>query len=114
MNAGSDLTTLLVYLRGPEFALWQVCGFVIVAFLAVCGIVAYRSGSRMQGYRAFSAALFTVLAIVLYSADQSWNAQNVLIGLAVIISIAAIVVPPLRHHAPKPDSPEATHHAGHA
>jgi hypothetical protein len=97
-------------LRAPVLPI----GVVSVVVLSIWTIVFYNSGAKAQAYRAATAALVTGFTAALYADDPSWNVQNVLMGVAVIVSIAALVVPPLRRHARKSDLPEATHRAGHA
>jgi hypothetical protein len=65
----------------------------------------------MQVYRILAAAIFTGLAVAFYASDHEFNVQNVLMGIAALVSIAALVVPSPHHHAPAADSQvEATHH----
>jgi hypothetical protein len=77
----------------------------IAVVLAVNAILFYGAGSKAQAYRAATGALFSSLAAVLYAGDPSWNVQNVLMGIGVLIAIAAIVVPPLRHGASPAKAP---------
>jgi hypothetical protein len=74
---------------------------VIAFVLAISASWLYTSGEKAQAYRAAIGALFAGCAAALYTSDPSWNVQNVVMGLAVVISIAAIVVPPIRHNQPK-------------
>jgi hypothetical protein len=101
--------------RDPAIAITRACSAqldgvdhpVAVERKAVCQRFELRT--QRQGYRATIAALFTCLAAALYATDPSWNVQNVLMGIAVLVSIAALVVRPLRRTAPASDRTKATH-----
>jgi hypothetical protein len=66
---------------------------------------------QRQGYRTLIAMAFSILAVAFYVADPELNLQNALMGLAALVSIAATILPRLRHHAPEPET-EITHHIG--
>jgi FtsH-binding integral membrane protein len=99
---------------GLQFLPRGVPALVAAALAILLAMSSLTSGSKPHAYRAGSAALFAGCFAILYATDPSWNVQNVLMGIGVLISIAAVVVPPLRRNAPGTDSPEVTHHAGHA
>jgi hypothetical protein len=62
-------------------------------------------------FRIITAALSSVLAVAFYASDHEFNVQNVLMGAAALISIAALVVPTMRQHAPSADAQtEVRHH----
>ena len=69
------------------------------------------AGGTMRGARfgVITAALCAVLAVAFLVTDPNWNAPNVLMSLATLVSIAALVMPPiLRRNAHATDRPKAT------
>jgi hypothetical protein len=69
------------------------------------------AGGTMRGarFRVITAALCAVLAVAFFVTDPNWNAPNVLMSLATLVSIAALVMPPiLRRNAHATDRPKAT------
>jgi hypothetical protein len=66
-----------------------------------------------EKFRVLAAVVCSALAVGFYASDRELNVQNVLMGLAALVSIAAIVVPTMRHPAPSSDAKtDATHHVG--
>jgi hypothetical protein len=64
---------------------------------------------RGARFRVITAALCAVLAVAFFVTDPNWNAPNVLMSLATLVSIAALVMPPiLRRNAHATDRPKAT------
>jgi hypothetical protein len=65
-----------------------------------------------EKFRVLAAVVCSALAVGFYGSNRELNVQNVLMGVAALVSLAAIVVPSMRQHAPSADSQaKATHHS---